>query len=113
MSKRVFITIFICLLFHINGNAQQSSQSEIALVDSCDLDELAAKSKKFLIKQEGYVYKRFGATIINIGKKAYNPCNLPPNLIGKKVLVSGIIYVFRKKTDGLPLMLTYLKVLSN
>ncbi len=112
ISKRIFLAFLLCLLFQFNSKGQQSNTSEFVFSDSCQWDKTTTKSKKELSYKIGFVFQRFGATIINIKGKAYNPCNLPLNLIGKKVLISGILYR-KAETDGTPIKLTYLKVFNN
>ena len=112
ISKKIFPAFLLCLLLQLNSKGQQSNTSEFVLSGSCQWDKTATKSKKELRNKTGSIYQRFGTTIINIKGKAYNPCNLPSNLIGKRVLISGILYK-NAETDGIPIKLTYLKVLNN
>ena len=112
IGKKIFTTFLFCLLFQINTKAQKINISEIVLTDTCYLDKPGIKSKKIITNKTGIVYERFGAIIINIKGKAYNPCNLPPNLIGKKILISGVVFE-NAQTDGTPIKLTYLKLLTN
>lgn len=56
---------------------------DLLLSDTCQWNKTATGNKKVLDNKIGVIYQRFGATIINIKGKAYNPCNLPANLVGK------------------------------
>ena len=84
----------------------------ISLPDSCNWPATATPTKRRIQNKKGLIYSRFGATIINIPGKAYAPCNLPPGLEQKWVLVSGIIYRMRG-SDGIPLKLSSLQVMPN
>ncbi len=110
------IYIILISIFYLSCRtklqAQQNIDSTILLSNNCRWDSISKNRIKFLKNKKGWVFNRFGATIINIKGRAYNPCNLPPNLIGKTVLISGIIYK-KVKADGKAIKLTAIKILSN
>lgn len=105
----IIITLFV---FSIPYYAKaQQADTAIVLSGNCRWDSAGSKLKKYLINKKGFVYSRFGTLIINIKGKAYQPCNLPPALEGRHVLISAIVYRHRKE-DGTPVKLTSLQILT-
>jgi hypothetical protein len=111
ITIKILTTFLFCFLIQLYCKAQHPVGSEIKLTDSCKWEKMGPMKRSTLSNKTGVIFQRFGAIIIIIKGQAYNPCNLPSNLVGKKVLISGII--FKKiKSDGIPIKLTYLKILD-
>lgn len=109
--------ICFCLLLFFFYNpikllAQNKIEPVILLSNNCKWDEADYKVKKELKNKAGFVYVCGGTLIINIKGRLYNPCNIPFGLIGKRVLISGIIYKGHKN-NGIPIKLTSLKIDPN
>jgi hypothetical protein len=111
MKKYIFLVLFFC--FTTQGRLLAQKLDSIYLFsNTCHWDSIGGNKTNYLKNKKGFIYNRFGTTIININSVAYNPCNLPLNLIGKKVLLSGIVFK-NIKADGKAIRLTELQVVSD
>lgn len=110
LKKYVILILPLCI-FKQSQLFAQNVGSRIILKDSCYWNSANKKNSVMYLKNKtGFVYTRFGTTIINVNGIAYQPCNLPLNLEGKKVRFSGIIFK-RIKTDGRAIKLTELEII--
>jgi len=111
MKKYIFLVLFF--FFSTQGRLIAQKQDTIYFfVNTCHWDSIGGNKTNHLKNKKGFIYNRFGTTIININGVAYNPCNLPPNLIGKKVLLSGIVFK-NIKADGKAIRLTELQLVTD
>ena len=111
MKKYIFLVLFFCFTNQRRLLAQKLDTIYF-FANACHWDSIGGNKTNDLRNKKGFVYNRFGTTIININGVAYNPCNLPPNLIGKKVLLSGIVFK-NIKADGRAIRLTELQVIPD
>lgn len=112
LNNNKIFTFFFFFLLQTTVNAQQAHTFQFPITDSCHWDKVGTKTKKTLTNKTGLICSRFGTTIINIKGRVYNPCNLPANMEGKKVMVSAVLYK-NAGSDGTPVRLTYLEILTN
>ena len=111
MIKKIFLLFLFCVTTRGLLLAQKTDTLYF-FANSCRWDSVGGKQTKQLKNKTGHIYTRFGTTIINIKGVAYNPCNLPAGLDGKKVLLSGVVFK-NTNTDGKAIRLTELKVIAD
>ena len=112
MKIFVLFVVLFCLTSQAKLLAQHKLDTFYFFSDTCHWDSIGGKKTTLLKNKKGFVYNRFGITIININGIAYNPCNIPPNLIGKTILFSGVIFK-NIKTDGKAIRITNLQVIPD
>ena len=111
MKVYILLILFFCFI-NQNRLLAQKLDTIYFFSNTCHWDSIGGNRINHLKNKKGFIYSRFGTTIININGVAYIPCNLPANLIGKKILLSGIVFK-NIKTDGKAIRLTDLQVVPD